>query len=87
MASKKQAVVVRDAKQKAPAPGKRVYVSAETIPRKTLEDAIVVAEKLHQIYAGKSASRHELATALGSAPNSPKTNYLLRSGCCLRHRQ
>ncbi len=49
------------------------------MPRKTLEEAVVVAEKLHQIYAGKAASRDELAKALGSASNSPKTNYLLRS--------
>jgi hypothetical protein len=62
-----------------PASGKRVYVSAENMPRKTLEEAILIARKLHEIYAGKSASRDELASAIGSAVNTPKTHYLLSS--------
>lgn len=60
-------------------PRKRVYVSAENMPRKTLEDAILIAKKLHEIYHGKSATRDELASVIGSAANTPKTHYLLRS--------
>lgn len=59
--------------------GKRVYVSAENMPRKTLEDSILIAKNLHEIYHGKSATRDELATVIGSAANTPKTHYLLRS--------
>ncbi len=79
MATKKTPSPDKEPKRKSPASGKRAYVPAETMPRKTLDEVVVVAEKLHQIYAGKSASRNELASALGSAPNSPKTHYLLRS--------
>ena len=78
MATRKHAVATEPKPAKGTA-GKRVYVSAENMPRKTLEDAILIAKKLHEIYAGKSASRDELARAIGSAANTPKTHYLLRS--------
>ncbi len=78
MATKKQASVTEPKSAKSAA-GKRIYVSAENMPRKTLEDAILIAKKLHEIYHGKSASRDELASVIGSAANTPKTHYLLRS--------
>src|SRR6202022_4449408 len=76
MATKKRPKESNTAKA---ASGKRVYVSAENMPRKTLEEAILIARKLHEIYAGKSASRDELASAIGSAANTPKSHYLLSS--------
>lgn len=52
MATKKRASAT-EAKPVKATPGKRVYVSAENMPRKTLEDAILIAKKLHEIYHGK----------------------------------
>jgi hypothetical protein len=78
MATKKKASATKSKPAKSTA-AKRIYVSAENMPRKTLEDAILIANKLHGIYHGKSATRDELASVIGSAANTPKTHYLLRS--------
>jgi hypothetical protein len=77
MATKKRPTA-RESKP-AKSTGKRVYVSAENMPRKTLEEAVLIATKLHEIYAGKAATRDEIAGAIGSNPATPKTHYLLRS--------
>jgi hypothetical protein len=54
------------------------FTSAE-LPRKTLEDCLIVAKPIHEVYAGKSASWDELATAAGIGAATNNTKYLIWS--------
>lgn len=54
----------------------RSYVSAEALPRRTLEQVVQIPHSLHATYAGKSASLEELCRTLRIAPTSGNTKYL-----------
>ena len=49
------------------------------LPRRTLEDCLTIARPIHEVYAGKSASWDELATAAGVGARSTVTKYLVWS--------
>lgn len=53
----------------------QVRVSAEALPRRPLREARILAETLHKVYAGKSASRDDLAKAAGIGKTSADTKY------------
>jgi len=57
----------------------QLKVAAESLPRRTLQQALALAEALHKTYAGKSATWDDLATNLAVGPKSPNTKYLLWS--------
>ena len=57
----------------------RVYVAAEMMPRLPLIEVVPVAEKLHKVFAGKTATSDELADALGVGRTSSKLPYLFNS--------
>lgn len=57
----------------------QVKVSADTLPRRTLEKAAALADALHTTYAGKSASVGELAGVLGLSKDAATFKYLLWS--------
>lgn len=57
----------------------RTQIPAETLPRRTLEQVIQVADVLHNTYAGKSASWDDLAKALEIGPTSANTKYIFWS--------
>jgi len=65
--------------QQAQAPGQeaQIQLSGETLPRRSLEQALRVARVLHETYAGKSATWDEVAQALEIGPKSPNTKYLI----------
>jgi hypothetical protein len=58
---------------------KQSYVAAETLPRRSLEQVVVVPKTLHSTYAGKSATLEELCSAMGISPGSGNTKYLFAS--------
>ncbi|TWU51508.1 hypothetical protein [Rubripirellula reticaptiva] len=68
-------------KKKADAPkqtrNRTSTVSADALPRRTLEQAIRIPEVLHSTYAGKSASKKEICDTLEIGETSPNTHYLL----------
>src|SRR5262245_40423107 len=43
----------------------KIPISAEALPRRTLEQAVLLAQKLYEVYAREAASEEEIATALG----------------------
>jgi hypothetical protein len=55
--------------------GPRVIVSAETLPRKSLEQALRVAKALREVLAGGPASWQQVATAMGIAPGAQVNKY------------
>jgi hypothetical protein len=57
----------------------RAKISAEMMPRRTLEQALVVAEKLHEVYARESANEGEIAQAMGFPNPTNTSRYLLWS--------
>jgi len=61
-------------------PNIQVQVSAEALPRRTLEDSLPVARVIRDSYAGKAATWKEIATALQVSPNHPSNKYPLWSG-------
>jgi hypothetical protein len=79
MASKK-------AKRKRPAsnggmtgPATKPRVSAEDLPRKTLEEAIKLADAIHSSFAGQATPWNDLANALGIGGQTNATKYLFWS--------
>lgn len=63
-------------------------VPADTLPRRSLEQALPFATALHEHYAGKSATVEEIATALEISPKSsalkPLTGAALAYGIVVR---
>lgn len=55
----------------------RMKISAESFPRRTLEESLKIPEVLHKTYAGKSATLEEIAAALGIGVKSPNIRYLI----------
>jgi hypothetical protein len=64
--------------ERSPVSDKRV-ISSEELPRRTLEEALRVAQVIRDTYAGKAASWPEIASALGVSPKSPPNRYPLWS--------
>ena len=63
-------------KQPGPKSGKK-KVSTADLPKKTLEECLVVIKPIHEIYAGGSATWDEIAGAMNVGPKSPNTKYLI----------
>ena len=56
----------------------RTKISTESLPRRTLEQAVQIAIVLHHnTYAGKSATWDDIANHLKIGPKSPNTKYLI----------
>jgi hypothetical protein len=55
----------------------QTQISGNALPRRSLEQAISVAEKLREVYAGKSATWEELGEALGISTNNKNFKYLV----------
>jgi len=62
----------RDSKRSAP----RVVVSAEQLPRKSLEQSLRIARTLRETFAGGPASWQEIAKAMDMPPNPMNKYYL-----------
>lgn len=75
MRSKKSAAPVSRATRGAK-PGQR-QIAATELPRRTLEECLVVAKPVHEVYAGKSASWDEIAATAGLGAKSASTKYLI----------
>lgn len=58
---------------------KLTVVSAEALPRRTLDEALRVAQIIRDTYAGKATSWAEIAQAMGVSANSPSNRYPLWS--------
>lgn len=63
-------------KQRGPKSGKKKILTAD-LPKKTLEECLVVINPIHEIYAGGSATWDEIAGAMNAGPKSPNTKYLI----------
>lgn len=63
---------------RAPVSDKTV-ISSEALPRRTLEEALRVAQVIRDTYAGKAASWKEIANALGVSPKNAPNRYPLWS--------
>lgn len=61
------------------ASGKPTTLSGDSLPRRTLEQAIAVAKILHDAYAGKGASWEQLAQALDLKTTNNNFKYLVWS--------
>jgi hypothetical protein len=57
----------------------KTVVSSESLPRRTLEESLRVAQVIRDTYAGKPTSWHEIAKALGVSPQHPRNRYPLWS--------
>jgi len=69
--------VTRQAQQaRGPKSGQR-QIGASELPRKTLEECLMVAKPIHEVYAGKSASWDEIATTAGMGTKTTNTKYLI----------
>jgi hypothetical protein len=70
-------------------PSDKTVISSEALPRRTLEEALRVAQVIRDTYAGKAASWPEIAGALGVSPTSPPNRYPLWSavayGIVIKH--
>lgn len=55
----------------------RKQISTTDLPKKTLEECLVVIKPIHEIYAGGSATWDEIAGAMNVGPKSPNTKYLI----------
>jgi predicted nucleotide-binding protein len=62
---------------------KRIKISQSDIPRYNLEDAIKLAQKLYDEFAGKSAPPHQLAMAIELSPTS--SNWQRLSGTAVAY--
>ncbi|NJB78851.1 hypothetical protein [Xanthomonas arboricola] len=61
-------------------PGAKVgqrQVAATELPRRTLEECLVVAKPVHEVYAGKSASWDEITATAGLGAKTAGTKYLM----------
>ena len=57
-------------------PGQR-QIAATELPRRTLEDCLVVVKPVHEVYAGKSASWDEITATAGIGAKTSSTKYLM----------
>ncbi len=57
-------------------PGQR-QIAATELPRRTLEECLVVVKPVHEVYAGKSASWDEIAVTAGLGAKTAGTKYLI----------
>jgi hypothetical protein len=68
---------------------RQTQISSEALPRRTLEEALPVAQVIRDTYAGKPASWDEIADALGVAPQHNANRYPLWSavayGIVIKH--
>lgn len=64
---------------KSDAAGDRTRLSADALPRRTLEQVIRVAKVIYDTYAGKAASLEDIARALDLNAGSANTKYLVWS--------
>jgi len=78
MARKKISTDSKSSVRRGPEAGRPKITMAE-LPRRTLEDCLAIARPIHEVYAGKSASWDELATAAGVGARSTTTKYLVWS--------
>lgn len=69
----------KKSKQSASAPAARVQISAEQLPRKSLEQALRVARALREVYAGGPAQWPQIAEAMGISAGSQANKYFLWS--------
>lgn len=60
----------------SPKAGQR-QIGATELPRKSLEECLMVAKPLHEVYAGKSASWDEIAMAAKIGTKTNNTKYLI----------
>ena len=75
MASSKK----NDSANVLPKKGERAAtVSSKDLPKKTLEDALRVAQAIKDNY-GKQATWEDIAKAMGFSPNNPNNQYFLWS--------
>jgi hypothetical protein len=56
-----------------------VKVGASEIPRKTLEECLIVVKPIHEVYAGTTASWDEIASTSGIGVSTANTKYLIWS--------
>jgi hypothetical protein len=70
---------VDNQKTKQVEPQEQTALSAEAIPRRSLEQSVEVAKTLRQVYAGKAASFEELATAMGLSKTNNNFKYAVWS--------
>lgn len=77
--ARKKGLAKRSVAAKTEKPKAMVRVSADTLPRRTLEQCLGIAEALHGIYAGKSATWDDLARALEISPTTASFKYLVWS--------
>lgn len=77
-ASKKKAASKKKTAAQVPQ-STRESVPADTLPRRSLEQALRIPETLHSVFAGKTATWDQLADAIGVGAKSPNTKYLIWS--------
>lgn len=65
-------------KKRGPAAGRK-QVAAADLPKKPIEECIIVAKPIHEMYAGQPATWDELATAAGLGARSNNTKYTIWS--------
>ncbi len=63
-------------KQPGPKAGRKP-ISTTDLPKRTLEECLVVIKPIHEIYAGGSATWDEIAGAMNVGSKSPNTKYLI----------
>jgi hypothetical protein len=73
--SKKTADAGKSATKKGP---RTEAISSKDLPKKTLEDALKVAQAIKDNY-GKQATWQDIASAMGFSPNNPNNQYYLWS--------
>src|SRR5690349_7375974 len=69
----------RGAAKKAAATAPRVQVSADQLPRKTLEQSLRIARALREVHAGGPAQWPQIASAIGLSPGNQANKYFLWS--------
>lgn len=74
--SRKVAKAIKAEPTPGPKTGQR-QIGATELPRKSLEDCLSVARPVHEVYAGKSASWDEIASAVGIGTKTTNTKYLI----------
>lgn len=57
--------------------GGQRQIGASELPRRSLEECLTVANPIHEVYAGRSASWDEIATTLGIGTKTANTKYLM----------
>lgn len=72
---KKKSLVKQANSQDEPSP----QLSGNALPRRSLEDCLIVVHKLRDIYAGKSATLDELSSAIGMARTNNNFKYIIWS--------